>query len=450
MAHTITTLRFTAKLSKGQHRRLDEVLGMCQLLYNTCLESWQKGYTRWLNRPDPNSETLRCSRFDNFKQLTELRDYCKTLSMSEPPNKIPAYLKWHELDVKVGRGVLTRFENTKQNFYDHCKNWKSKGYPRYKSRARYRSVEVVDAKASMLKPPANDGKWWRLQIKGLPQIRFDGKRLLDYEISVESVRVVRLVKTPLRVEVHIILKVPAVEPSTAALNPVGLDAGIKTRFALSDGTTVARRKHDRTKVKQLQRQLSRAKKGSNSRGKKREMVAKEHRRQKESRRDEDHRIISQLVSTYDGFAVEGLRVANMVRNPKLADYIAQQGWADFYTRLKNKAENAGLMYVEVNPAYTSQTCSLCGTRRDPPLKLHERTFVCYLCGFKLDRDMNAAINICVQAFGLKSGGTMFRSNETLPTCGAQQTSTVRLPTQHKTLSGDAVDRTKQYTHTQSG
>ena len=432
MPHATTTLRFTAKLSKGQHRRLDDVLFMNRMLYNAGLEAWRLGYKRWLNRPNPNSEKPRQSYFDNCKVLAELRSESS---------------EWARLHSNIGRGTLKRLERTIQRFYKSCKDSKP-GYPRYKNRSRFRSIEIVDAKQSMLKP-SETSKWWRLQIKGLPQIKFDGARLLKYEISDDTVKAIRLVKTPLRVELHIALAVPTIERSeTAPLNPVGIDAGIKTRFALSVGEHIECRYHKRDRIKRRQRQLSRAKKGSKSRNKKREMLAKEHRRQKEYRRDKDYRIIACLLSTYDGFAVEALQIANMMRNHRLADSIAQQGWGDFTTRLKFKAEKAGFWYVEVNPAYTSQTCSRCGTRRDLPLKLNERTFVCYSCGFELDRDVNAAINICVQAFGLKSGGTM-PPKEASPTRGAQ-ISTVRLIPRHKKLGGDAVDHAKQYAYTQSG
>ncbi|MGI9059078.1 MAG: zinc ribbon domain-containing protein [Ktedonobacteraceae bacterium] len=56
----------------------------------------------------------------------------------------------------------------------------------------------------------------------------------------------------------------------------------------------------------------------------------------------------------------------------------------------SKAEEAGRTMLQVNPRYTSQICSSCGTVRKK--SLDERWHSC-VCGCELDRDTNAAINI---------------------------------------------------------
>ena len=68
------------------------------------------------------------------------------------------------------------------------------------------------------------------------------------------------------------------------------------------------------------------------------------------------------------------------------------GWGYFRTRLHVKAAEAGRVVVEVDPAYTSQTCSSCGQRFPERIDLSVRTVSCP-CGLVLDRDVNAAINI---------------------------------------------------------
>lgn len=66
-------------------------------------------------------------------------------------------------------------------------------------------------------------------------------------------------------------------------------------------------------------------------------------------------------------------------------------WYPFIQALIYKAEEAGRSVVLVNPAYTSQICSRCGSRKK--LKLTERTYSCEKCNLEIDRDENAAINI---------------------------------------------------------
>ena len=65
---------------------------------------------------------------------------------------------------------------------------------------------------------------------------------------------------------------------------------------------------------------------------------------------------------------------------------------EFFSKLSSKAEEAGRKYIAVNPAYTSQTCSTCGHRQKMPLDM--RVFTCPCCHLQLDRDLNAAKNIC--------------------------------------------------------
>ncbi|HVB22685.1 MAG TPA: transposase, partial [Ktedonobacteraceae bacterium] len=70
--------------------------------------------------------------------------------------------------------------------------------------------------------------------------------------------------------------------------------------------------------------------------------------------------------------------------------IQDAGWGQFVGYCTYKAENAGRTVVQVNPRYTSQVCSGCGTIRKKTLE--ERWHSCE-CGTELDRDHNAAINI---------------------------------------------------------
>ena len=367
----VRTLRFAAKLSQSQHRRLGVVLGLQQQLYNAGLESWRTGYRMWQQNPDPRRSKMRFSFMDNCKTLTVLR--------AEDP-------EWAALDTRAGRGTLQRLDRAIKAFYGN-----KSGYPRFKARHRWRTVWVPDAHTGMLRRPGEGGKWWRLQVKGLPGLRFDGSRLgtLDDHEVIE----LRVVRTALRTELQVVVKEPVPAPVAEPLNPVGADAGIKQRFTLSDGSLVPQRTHERQVIKRRQRAVSRAEKGSNSRRKKVVSLRKEHTRRAEARRGEDFRLIAALAGEYDGFAVEDLRIANMMRNHRLADKIAQQGWGAFTVRLQHKAERAGLQYRRVDPRWTSQDCSRCGKRLNDKLTLEDRIFVCPQCGLVLCRDVNAAVNI---------------------------------------------------------
>jgi len=77
-------------------------------------------------------------------------------------------------------------------------------------------------------------------------------------------------------------------------------------------------------------------------------------------------------------------------NHCLAKSINDAGWYQFRKWLEYFGVKFGKATVAVNPALTSQNCSNCGAIVKKSLSM--RTHVCG-CGFVLDRDSNAAINI---------------------------------------------------------
>jgi transposase len=83
---------------------------------------------------------------------------------------------------------------------------------------------------------------------------------------------------------------------------------------------------------------------------------------------------------------------------RLLEESRDAAWSEFTRKLSYKAEWAGRKFVKVDPAYTSQDCSRCGSRQAMPLSARE--YECPNCGLELDRDHNAAINILT--LGLQS------------------------------------------------
>ena len=83
----------------------------------------------------------------------------------------------------------------------------------------------------------------------------------------------------------------------------------------------------------------------------------------------------------------------MVKNRRLAKAIQDVSWSSFISKLEYKVtENQGYL-VKIDAYYpSSKTCSNCGCVKES-LKLSERTYHCNECGFEIDRDLNASINI---------------------------------------------------------
>lgn len=91
--------------------------------------------------------------------------------------------------------------------------------------------------------------------------------------------------------------------------------------------------------------------------------------------------------------MEDLNVKGIMKNKHLSKAIAQQKIYEFKRQIKYKAEMYGIEVVEADRYYaSSKTCSYCGhIKKD--LKLSDRIYICPNCGAKLNRDLNAAINL---------------------------------------------------------
>ena len=91
--------------------------------------------------------------------------------------------------------------------------------------------------------------------------------------------------------------------------------------------------------------------------------------------------------------MEDLSVKDMQKDKHLSPYIQEQCFYEFIRQMKYKCEWNGIEFVQADRYYpSSKTCSNCGhVKKD--LKLKDRKYVCSECGFVIDRDYNAAINL---------------------------------------------------------
>ena len=150
------------------------------------------------------------------------------------------------------------------------------------------------------------------------------------------------------------------------------------------------RKSERA-LKRLQRKLSHTEKGSNNRTKARNRLSRKHLKVSRLRQDFAVKLARCVVQSSDLVAYEDLQVRNMVRNTKLSKSISDAAWSAFRQWLEYFGKVFGVVTVAVPPHYTSANCSNCG--KAVKKSLSQRTHRCHHCGFVLDRDWNAAINI---------------------------------------------------------
>ncbi len=187
--------------------------------------------------------------------------------------------------------------------------------------------------------------------------------------------------------------VPTIKHDFDVNNIVGIDVGLIDFIVTSDNERIAApkflRKAERT-LKSAQRQVSRRKKGSNRRKKAIKKLGIQHKKVADTRKDFHFKTAKLLLNKYDVIAVEKLNIKGLAKS-RLAKSINDAGWGQFVAILSNKAENADLKVISVNPNGTSQECSSCGQKVKKPLS--QRMHNCPVCHTNLCRDLNAAINI---------------------------------------------------------
>ena len=184
------------------------------------------------------------------------------------------------------------------------------------------------------------------------------------------------------------------KPIAGREKAVGVDLGLNSLIALSDGTLIeapGSYRNAESRLRRVQRSLSRKRRGSRNREKARRRVSSVCEKVANQRWDFAYKTARSIVNRYVRVYVEDLKIANMVQNRRLSKSIGDAGWGMLRNALTYMTERSEGVMAFVNPRNTSQLCSGCGAyvRKD----LSVRTHRCPECGLTIDRDVNAALNV---------------------------------------------------------
>jgi putative transposase len=186
------------------------------------------------------------------------------------------------------------------------------------------------------------------------------------------------------------------EPKHKSPNVVGIDVGIKCLATTSDGEIFNNPKalvRAQRSLRSRQKAVSRKVKGSSNRRKAVKRVARLHQRISNIRKDAIHKMTTAITKSASIIVIETLSTAGMMKNHCLARALSDASLSEIHRQLKYKAKWYGVEIVEADRFYpSSKTCSCCGNVK-ASLSLGERTYCCEVCGFKEDRDVNAATNL---------------------------------------------------------
>ncbi|MCC3404637.1 MAG: transposase [Microcoleus sp. PH2017_10_PVI_O_A] len=195
---------------------------------------------------------------------------------------------------------------------------------------------------------------------------------------------------------------------------IGLDVGITSLIATSDGDKIANPKPPkklRKKLKRKQKALARKRPGSNNREKARRQVAKVHAQIVDVRKDFLHKLTTKLVRENQTIVVEDLAIKNMVKNHKLALAISDASWGELIRQLSYKCDWYGRDLIKIDRWFpSSKRCGNCG-HIVQKLSLNIREWECPKCRTNHDRDINAAKNILAAGLAVSVCGATVRPEE---------------------------------------
>ena len=358
--------RYRLEPTKAQVTKLNEQLELCRWVYNETLA---------LRKNSFEQEGKSMSYFESKKMLPIWKE-------SKPELKTVHSQVLQDVVLRVNLAFGAFFRRVQAGEKDP-------GYPRFKGKNRYDSISYPQSGFSI------DGN--TLWLSKIGDIKFKLHRPIDGVVKRLTIRRSSTKKWYVSFLVedapnHIL------EPSDVI---VGVDMGIKNFAVLSNGEVVANPRFllsDEERLKKAQSKRDKLPKGSPQRKKASKAVNHLYERVANRREDFAQQLSRQWINKYGTIVFEDLDITNMTQNHNLAKSILDASWNKLIRYTSYKAEDAGRNVVLVNPAYTSQMCSCCGSivKKDLSVRVHD----CPYCGLSIDRDLNAALNIA--RLGLQS------------------------------------------------
>lgn len=391
----IKSYKYRLYPNKEQAEKLQWTLDRCRELYNACL---QERRDTWQNiKQHPNFYDLDW-RKDAVKKHN-INFYTQSMQLPEIKRDREEYL---EVYGQVQQDVLHRVDKAFKSFFARCKRGDTPGFPRFQGKDRYDSFCFPQSEHGFSLTHDN-----RVTLSKIGSIKVKLHREIQGKIKTCTVK-----REGQQWYVVFVCEVEA-EKLPVSYEDVGIDLGVMKLATLSNGETIEHPRHLRhadKKLEALHQSLSRKKRGSHRRTKAKKALSAAHRKVRNQRTDYLHKASRMLVNRYQVIVFEDLQTANLTKRPKpkqdettgqylpnnasakagLNKSILDAGWGMFVAMTTYKAECAGRAVRTVNPKYTSQVCSGCGTVKKK--ELSERWHSCD-CGCELDRDVNAAINI---------------------------------------------------------
>ena len=327
-------------------------------------------------------------------------DFSKWLNNEYIPNNQDK--KWiKEVSSKATKQAIMNGDKAFKDFFK-----KAKGFPRFKKKKNQ------DVKAYFPKNNKTDWTLERHRVK-IPTLGWVRLKEFGYIPKNSVVKSGTVSQKADRYYVSILVEETYIKISNPNNEGLGIDLGIKEFAICSNGNKFKNINKTSTvkkiekKLKREQRKLSRKyeslkirnkniKEGRATRQNIQKQVVKVqrlHQRLANIRTDYINKTVFSIVKQKPSYiTIEDLAVSNMMKNKHLSKAISSQKFFEFKTKLMSKCKQNNIELRIVDRFYpSSKTCSNCGKIKKD-LKLSDRIYKCD-CGFTIDRDLNASINL---------------------------------------------------------
>ena len=374
------TYNYKLQPTSKQIEIIEYNLDVCKSVWNHAL------YIRKLWYNSRSCEINKCSLFQEY--IVEPFDYpnyhfqSKELTQAKKNND---FLK---------SGNAQAMQQTLRKLDRACNDMKSKGmgFPRYKKKMKSFNLisKTIELNGSYLKMPL------------LKNIKLRKSRDIPEGFKIKQVQIIKKASgyyANLMIELDV--DVPTPIPHGHA---IGIDVGIKSMLATSDGLTVARPRFlDKVqrKIKLLQRKLRNKTKGSNKWYKLQHRIALLHEAVANKRKDYHFKLAHKLCEGVGMIFVEDINFVSWSKGLFCTQSL-DMGMGNFFLILEYVCSQTDTYFAKVDKDFTSQICPNCGTHTGKK-ELSVRVHKCNECGYEIDRDVAAAQ--VVKNKGLAAVGT---------------------------------------------
>jgi putative transposase len=360
------TLNYKLQPTLKQIELIEHNLKVCKSVWNYAL------YVRKLWYNSRSCEINKCSIKSEY--IVEPFEYPNYHFQSSELTKAKKKLEF------LKSGNAQAMQQTLRKLDRAFNDMKSKGmgFPRYKKNLK--SFNII-GKISI------DNNYLTMPL--LKSVKFKKSRDIPNGFKIKQVQIIKKA-SGYYANVMIELDVNVVKPTPHG-HAIGIDVGIQSMIATSDGLILPRPKFlDKAlrKIKLLQRKLRNKNNGSNKWKKLQHRIALLHEAVANRRKEYHFKLAHKLCEEVGMIFVEDINFISWSKG-LFCKQSLDMGLGQFFNILEYVCSRTDTYFAKVNKDYTSQICPNCGTHTGKK-ELNVRVHQCSECGYSRDRDVAAA------------------------------------------------------------